>query len=302
MQNRVIWMLGGFWPLLSGATTCQQDWDLLNRNFQLTNKAFSAFFEAVQKSPKRILDYANTVGTATDSSDRFQPTIYSQFSHLYRSVRAFQKAPKTPLTKDTLDAMIHALRATDTGHSPSLISTLKSMTSLIVNEAKNKGELQFLLGLSLTPKGSSTKSLVDCLKAVQNPLFSQWQSIATYSEDREDTQNLFSLAHQIAACAEDATMQERVRELVGDVGTPLENDPKTLFGRVIATQKLLNAVEREGLPLPFARLHHLLWSTRCSLPQSLRNLCRTFVVRQISNPVTHLKIGFPLSTTSAEKQ
>lgn len=270
MRNKIIWMLGGFWPLLSGATTCQQDWDLLNRNFQLTNKAFSAFFEAVQKSPKRILDYANTVGTATDSSDRFQPTIYSQFSHLYRSVRAFQKAPKTPLTKDILDAMIHALGATDTDHSPSFISTLKSMTSLIVNEAKNKGELQFLLGLSPTPKGHSTKSLVDCLKAVQAPLFSQWQSIATYSEDKNDTQNLFSLAHQIAACAEDTAMQERVRELIGNIGTPLEDNPKTLFGRVIATQKLLNAVEREGLPVPFARLHHLLWSTRCSLSQSLR--------------------------------
>lgn len=245
----------------------------LEFQLQVAQKAFESFFAALEKAPKKTLPYAAVVGSASDPSDRYPPTQYSRFQHFYRSLRAVKWYKATNLTPAMKQGIVHALGSV---HAPkrNLISAIQALTARVSLETKNRETLKFLLGMVPTPpQGCPMEaSLKTCLDEVLKPLTDAWSECFTYSEDETDSLHLYALAHQIARLqnTEDATVQARLKEVVGAVGTPEVEDSSTLFGQVIRSQRFLETVLRKSIPVPLERLHHLFTSPTCSLAKSLQ--------------------------------
>lgn len=241
----------------------------LGQRFQWAQTKFEQFFKALDKATLKTLDYDRLVGTQQDRSTTLPSTPYAQFQHARRSykvMRPKQIASLAPAVKQALGTLADLKQ-------PSLISVINALTEHVKSEKKFGAKLSFWLGCSpVCPEDTLPLSLPDALKGVLAPLFDPWRASLTYSEEPNEEHNLFVLSQKLAGAigSKSSDEQQQIQTWLGPLGTLDEDDPQTLFGKVIAAQRLVEAVIEEGLPFSYAVMQKYLAPEEGLIGQSFR--------------------------------
>lgn len=279
-----LWLCWWSWILGTRAYPVQKE---LGQRLQIAQAKFDNFFESLAKAPYKTLDYANSVGTAQDHPTNYPGTVYARFQHLKRSYEALPDVAKADLSSEVVEAMNKALGEVAASSQPSLISVLMALADYVGKERTYSNHLQYWLGQSPTcPKGALPLSLPEAFDNVLRPLFEPWRKAVTYSQNPTEKNNLFSLAHQISneVAKKTAEEQKRVETWLGPLGTPEEDNPQTLFGQIIALQRLVESTEEDNLPFPLAHFQRLLGSPKGLIVKSLSESLAFLQGQRVTRP------------------
>lgn len=264
--------------------------------------------EELKSKRQTKLDYS-FVGSFDSEESLYPSTLYSRIQHLRHAVATLDRK-ENHLPEPVIDSMLDILQnqkfpeaSIDEDRrsqiqSLSTSSTLNGVIQVLTNdvaaEAAWEDEIRYLLKQSTQQSKylSLDANLPDLVNSLFKRLFLEWRNKVIYKEDSNDDQNIFSLLYKLQNIINDP-IKTPAHPLDILIGSMDDEDPNTLFGKAILTQKIvLNSVISKFTPIHYEQLYSLLDDSQDSVMTALNDTIRYVSGESSTKPTKSIETCF----------